>query len=223
MAKHYFRNVPDFDYVSRVDGQKNVSDYVTVKNLFKRVKIREEIFDDLTYFTKYKVVGDDRPDNVAHKVYGDPRYDWVVLLSNNIINVETEWPKDQESFHNYLMRKYGSDENLQGIHHYETIEIKDSLGRTIVRPGLQVPLNYVTSYYDSTLQTQVSTVKNKISFTNYAYEEALEDDKRNIFLVRPEFLSLIKNDLDDIMPYPEGSSQYVSDNLVRGDNIRLYT
>ena len=76
MAKHYFRNVPDFDYVSRIDGQKNVSDYVTVKNLFKRVKIREEIFDDLTYFTKYKVVGDDRPDIVAHKVYGDPRYDW---------------------------------------------------------------------------------------------------------------------------------------------------
>ena len=74
MAKHYFRNVPDFDYVSRIIDQKNISDYVTVKNLFKRVKIRDEIFQDLSYFTKYKVIGDERPDQVALKIYDDSRY-----------------------------------------------------------------------------------------------------------------------------------------------------
>ena len=41
--------------------------------------------------------------------------------------------------------------------------------------------------------------------------------------MKPEYLAVIKNDLDEIMPYKEGTSQFVSDNLVQGDNIRLYT
>ena len=90
MDKAYFRNVPDFNYVSRLDGQKNISEYNTVKNLFKRARIRDDIFSDLMYFTKYKIVGDDRPDQVAYKLYGDSRYDWVVLLSNNVMNVASE-------------------------------------------------------------------------------------------------------------------------------------
>ena len=67
MAKKYFRYVPDFNYVSRLEGKKNINDYEVTKNLFKRVKIKSEIFNDLTYFTKYKIVGDDRPDNVSYE------------------------------------------------------------------------------------------------------------------------------------------------------------
>ena len=223
MAKNYFQNVPDIDYVSRIDGKKNISDYVRVKNLFKRVKLREDIFSDLTYFTKYKIVGDDRPDNIAYKVYGDARYDWVVMLSNNMMNWESEWPMDTESFHNYLMRKYGSEDALLEVHHYETMEVTDSLGRTIVREGLEVPQNYTISYYDTTTKNQVTVTENKLAYTNYHYEQALEDEKRNIFLLKPEFLGVIKNDIDELMPYPEGSSQFISDELVRADNIRLYT
>ena len=223
MAKHYFRNVPDFNYVSRLSGQKNISDYITVKNLFKRVKIRDEIFEDLTYFTKYKVVGDDRPDNVARKVYGDPRYDWVVLLSNNVMNVETEWPMSQESFANYMIRKYGSEENFSNIHHYVTKEVRDSIGRVIVRAGFKVPLSYTTSYFDNQTRTQVTTTDNKVAVTNYDYEESREESKRNIFLIKAEYLSVIKNDIDELMPYPKGSTQFLSDSLVQGDNIKLYT
>ena len=91
----YFRNVPDFDYVSRLPGAKNISDYVRVKNLFRRAKIREDIFQDITYFTKYKVNANDRPDNVAKEIYGDSNLDWLVMLSNNIINLENEWQLQQ--------------------------------------------------------------------------------------------------------------------------------
>ena len=82
-------NVPDFNYVSW-KREKNISEYLRVKNLFKRVRIND-LFNDLTYFTKYKVVNDERPDQVAYKIYGTQDYDWIVLLSNNIVNVQSEW------------------------------------------------------------------------------------------------------------------------------------
>ena len=223
MDKAYFRNVPDFNYVSRLDGQKNISEYNTVKNLFKRARIRDDIFSDLMYFTKYKIVGDDRPDQVAYKLYGDSRYDWVVLLSNNVMNVASEWPMSQVSFYNYMIRKYGDESKFNEVHHYETKEIRDSLGRVITRAGLEVPQDYIISYYDTKLEAQVTTTDSTVPFSNYDYEVSLEDDKRNIFALKPEFLAVIKNDLDEIMPYKEGSSQFVSDSLVQGDNIRLYT
>ena len=223
MDKSYFRNVPDFNYVSRLDGQKNISEYSLVKNLFKRAKIRDDIFNDLSYFTKYKVVGDDRPDQVAYELYGDSRYDWVVLLANNVMNVASEWPKDQVSFYNYMIRKYGDESKFNDVHHYETIDVVDSLGRTVIRGGLQVPQDYVISYYDSGLDAQVTTTDSTVPFTNYEYEISLEDDKRNIFVLKPEFLAVIRNDLEEIMPYTKGSSQYVNDSVVQGDNIRLYT
>ena len=59
-------------------------------------------FNNLTYFTKYQIVGDDRPDNVAFKVYDDETLDWVILLSNNITNIQTEWPLAHQSFYNFL-------------------------------------------------------------------------------------------------------------------------
>ena len=223
MDKSYFRNVPDFNYVSRLDGQKNISEYNIVKNLFKRARIRDDIFSDLMYFTKYKIVGDDRPDQVAYKLYGDSRYDWIVLLSNNVMNVASEWPMSQVSFYNYMIRKYGDESKFNDVHHYETKEIRDSLGRVVTRAGLEVPQDYVISYYDTKLEAQITTTDSTVSFSNYDYEVSVEDDKRNIFVLKPEFLAVIKNDLDEIMPYKEGSSQFVSDSLVQGDNIRLYT
>ena len=88
MANNYFKNLPDFEYVNRTEDGKRISDYTKVKNLFKRGKLREDIFQNTTFFEKYQIEGDDRPDNVADKVYGDPTLDWVVLLSNNIINIQ---------------------------------------------------------------------------------------------------------------------------------------
>ena len=87
MAKPYFSQVPNLAYVDRTPGEKTISAYKTVKNLFKRAKLREDIFSDLTYFTKYQVVGDESPDNVAEKFYDDPTLEWVILLANNIFGL----------------------------------------------------------------------------------------------------------------------------------------
>ena len=99
MAKKYFRQVPNFDYVSRLADSKKISDYIQVKNLFKRAKLRPDIWADLSKFTKYKIVGDERPDQVAYRQYKDQNLDWLIMLANNIINLEDEWPMDQTSFH----------------------------------------------------------------------------------------------------------------------------
>jgi hypothetical protein len=135
----YFRNVPNFDYVSRLSDKRNLDDYIQVKNLFKRAKIRDDIFGNLQYFTKYNIVGDERPDQVAEKFYDDPTLDWVILLANNILNVYDEWPKPQSAFDKHLLEKYGSYENLYGgIHHYETTEVRSLSNTIIINGGLKV-------------------------------------------------------------------------------------
>ena len=107
MTKSYFKQVPNFEYVNRTKGNTDISNYITIKNLFKRGKIRPDIFGNVSFFTKYKVIGNERPDNVAFKEYDDPSLDWVVLLSNNILNVQDEWPLPQSSLVEILLDKYG--------------------------------------------------------------------------------------------------------------------
>jgi hypothetical protein len=219
---NYFNKVPNFDYISRLPNAK-LSDYVRVKNFFKRAKLREDIFQELAFFEKYTIEGDDRPDNVAFKIYDDSTFDWVVLVSNNIINIQSEWPLPQRDFDRFLLDKYGDYDTLyNGIHHYETQEVKNSNGVTIVPEGLQVQDGYTTSYYDFFLDQQIDTGNLSVPVTNYEYEESLNNQKRIIFILKPFYLNVVINDLESILPYKEGSSQYVSEDLVRGDNIRLY-
>ena len=223
MAKKFFRYVPDFDYVSRLSKAQNISDYIRVKNLFKRTRISEEIFSDLTFFTKYQIIQDERPDNVAYKIYGDSNLDWIVLLSNNIINVQQEWPLEHTSYYNYLIGKYGSDAALQNIHHYETREIKNSVGKVVVPEGLEVPSTFTITFFDPGLGVQ-ETVTTEIvtEITNQVYEDKLNDSKRNINLIKPKFIGLVIEEMERLMKYPKGSTQYVSKNVVRGENIRIY-
>ena len=219
----YFRNIPDFEYVSRESNSKKISDYRKVKNLFKRGKLKNDIFKDLTKFTKYKIVGDDRPDNVAFDMYGDETLDWIVLLSNNVTNIQTEWPLDHQSFYNFLIDKYGSEEQIHGVHHYETTEVRNTDRAIIVPAGLEVPQNYSIEFYDSRLETTTTVSNITTEITNYTYENKIEDEKRNIFVLKPEYVNLILNDMEDAMTYKEGSTQYVSETLIKGENIRLYS
>ena len=223
MAKKYFRYIPDFDYVSRLPKAQNISDYIRVKNLFKRTKISEQIFNDLTFFTKYQIITDERPDNVAFKVYGDSNLDWMVLLANNIINVQQEWPLEHQSYYTYLIGKYGSDAALQNIHHYQTREIKNSTGKIVVPKGLEVPSTFNITYFDTGLGVQ-QTVTTEIvtEITNQVYEDGLNDAKRNINIIKPRFIGLIIEEIEKAMKYPKGSTQYVSKRVVKGENIRIY-
>lgn len=218
---NYFSQLPDFEYVNRLPDSR-ISDYIPVKNIFMRGKLREDIFQNASVFTKYKVKGNDRPDNVAFEVYGDANLDWLVLTCNNILNVYEEWPMAQINFENYLLEKYETYDNINSAHHYETTIVKNSSGVVIVPAGLEVDSNYSISFYDSVIEgmTIVSSPVTEVS--NYMYEERLQDDRRNIFILKQRFLNVVKDDLEEMMEYKKGSTQYMNGTLKRADNIRLF-
>ena len=220
---NYFNLVPDFEYVSRLPDAK-ISDYITVKNLFKRVFLREDIYQNLTFFKKYSVVGYDRPDNVAAEVYEDSTLDWLVLLTNNIVNVQNEWPLPQNDFDRHLLDTYNDDYDkiYNGVHHYETIEVKDSNKVVIVPEGLEVSEDFSTTYFDYFIGGLTTANNITRPVTNYQYEEKLENKKREIFILKPEYISVVMDDIDDISTYKKGSTEYVDGTLKRAENIRLY-
>jgi len=218
----YFNYVPDFNYVDRNIGAK-IGDYTRVKNLFRRIKLKEDVFQDSTNFEKYQIKGDDRPDNVAQKVYGDPELDWLVLIANNIINIQTEWPMPQLTFDSYILNKYGSYDNANAIHHYETIEVVNSQGVVIIPAGLRVDEGSSYSYYDAFDRSYDSTGDITTPITNIVYEEGIEEAKRNIFLLKPRYLSVVLDDIEKEMGYKKGSSDYISGTLKSSSNIRLTT
>ena len=218
----YFSEVPNFEYVSRLPDAK-ISDYITVKNFFKRGFLREDIFQNLAFFTKYSITGNDRPDNVAFEIYQDSTLDWLVLMANNIVNIQNEWPLSNVDFDELMIDKYGSYDTLfNGIHHYETIEVKDARDVKIVNSGLKVESDYSVTFYDERAG-QMKTVTPTIPVTNYQYEQKVNEDKRNIYLLQPRYLQVVRDDLEDIMTYREGSTQYMSETLKRADNIRLFS
>jgi hypothetical protein len=220
---NYFKQVPNLEYVSRLPNAK-ISDYITVKNLFKRGTLADDIFQDLTIFTKYEIKGDDRPDNVANKVYEDPDLDWVILLANNIINIQSEWPMPQRDFDRYLLDKYETYEKLNEVHHYETLECKNLVGAVVVPKGLWVESDYSVTYYDWYAGAEMTKSSSDIvvPVTNYEYEDNLENEKRNIYLLKARYLNIIKDDLKEMMQYKKGSTQYLDKTLKIAENIRLY-
>ncbi len=216
---NYFKQLPNFDYISRINERKSNRDYLEVKNLFRRPLIREDIFTNFMSFTKYKIVGDERPDEVAYKIYGDEDLDWVILLANNIINVRDEWPMSQGDFNNYLSEKYGDTGGADLIKHYETIQIKDSKGKIFVPKGKIVDSTFKATFLDSGTNqlVEVSPIQ---GITYRTYEERLQDDKRNINILESRFLSYVIDEVETLLDY-EPSSEYINPKLKRGSNPNL--
>ena len=212
----YFRQLPELDYPSLANDRNSVYDYQIVKNLFKRAVIRDDIFDEITAFTKYSVRGDERPDQIAYDFYNDSGLDWVVLTTNNIIHVRDEWPMGNQDFLTYLNEKY-TEQELANIHHYETDLIRNSRGQLIQPEGMTVPENYSITYLDNGVLRTESKIT---SFTFLEHETRLNDNKRNINILKQEYLTLFLEDMADIMDYKK-SKQFVTDKLKKTENPRI--
>ena len=211
----YFSKVPNFEYVSRLPNS-SIGDYVTVKNLFKKGVLEEDIIGNLALHTKYKIEGDDRPDNVAFRVYGDSSLDWVILISNNILNVRDEWPMNQYDFKRYIDNKY-STSLLTQIHHYESKEVRNSKGILLQKSGIWVDADHSFSWSENGKKyTQTGTT----SVSNLQFEEDRNNKKRSINVVRSNYLEVIKEDMRELLTYTD-SSQYVNRKLKKGSNLRI--
>lgn len=217
----YFDFFPDLLLPSFSDKRRSSKDLVRVKNLFKRAKLRDDFFENAVAFNSYLIQGDDRPDNVANKYYGDEFLDWVVLISNNILNVREEWPMAQRDFNVYLNNKYDQDQ-LSSIHHYETKRVVDQDGFALLQEGNTVSPDFVLNWSYAGMNNSLSGSNVMTSITTIDYEIAKNDKKREINLIRPEYLKVVLEDMREIMTY-EDSSQFVDRFTKKGDNLRMLT
>ena len=88
----YFKELPNVQYPSPLSDRASDRDYVTIKNIFRRAKLRDDLISELTAFDSYEIREGQRPDIVANDYYENPELDWLVLICNNITNVRDQWP-----------------------------------------------------------------------------------------------------------------------------------
>ena len=210
----YFRELPNLEYQSFLSSRKGSDDYLLVKNIFRRVKLRDDLQNVFTIFNKYEIQEGARPDTVAEELYGSSQYDWVVLIGAGIINVRNEWPLSDRDIYRYSEQLYGND--LNAVHHYETKEIKDSNGRLILPAGKIVDSTFTIPDPNIPIQT----LNPVVGISNYEYEVRKNNKKRDIYILKPAYLQQVINDTRKAMTY-DRSSQYVNDKLIRTENTRV--
>ena len=228
----YFRELPNISYPSLLPSNNKVEDRIIVKNLFKRSKLRTDVDQSITAFNYYYIEQGMRPDVLAQEIYGDSELDWVVLTSNNITNVRDQWPLEHDDLNQYMLDKYGSDQNILGIHHSETIKIVDEYNRVILKGGLEVDANFTFTFVGTVTSSTGSLIKvnfggsssNTItpvaSITNYDYEVKVNEGKRKIRILKPEYIGAFLSEHEQIMKY-EKSTNYISKKLKGTDNPRV--
>ena len=213
----YFRELPNLEYQSFLSDSISSKSYLTVKNLFRRNKLRDDLQNNFTIFDKYEIMDGARPDTVAEELFGDSELDWVVLITAGIINVRDEWPLSNQELYKFTENKYGF-ENINNIHHYETKEVKDSRNRLILPKGKVVDSNFTIPKPDTSNEETV-TLNPVIGISNWEYETIKNEKKRSIYILRRMYLQQFLNDMRDIMVYQQ-SSQRVDDKLARTENTK---
>ena len=209
----YFRELPNLLYQSPLSTRNSSTEYVRVKNLFRRVKLRDDLQNVFTLFNKYEIQEGERPDTIAEDLYGASDLDWVVMMTAGIVNVRDQWPLSDRDLYDYANNKYGND--LNSVRFYETTEVKDSSNRLILPKGKVVDSGFtIPNPADTT-----TTLNPVTGVSNYEYEVRLNDSKRLIYILKPEYLQLYLNDLRRIMQY-EKSSQYLNRRLAATENTR---
>ena len=211
----YFRELPEVEYQSFLSDSNSSQNYLRVKNLFRRNKLRDDLQNVFTLFEKYEIVEGARPDTVAEEFYGSAELDWVVLMTANITRVRDQWPLSNRDLYKYAVNKYGVT-GLTSVHHYETIEVKDAQGRLILPAGKVVDANFSIPN-PSNAMTNLNPV---VNVNNYEYEVRKNQEKSSIYLLKPSYLQQFLNDMREIMIYGR-SSEYVSDNLIKTENTRV--
>jgi len=215
---NYFKRLPNINY-QNLEELNSPGRTFQNKNLFRRAKLREDIASNMIFFEDYFIVGDERPDNVAFKVYGEEDLDWVILITNNILNIQEEWPMPSRLYNEHLLEKYGSYEAIYEIHHYETKVITNVDGVVVLPGGLQVDQNFRFEYFEETIGKHVTLEDCASAVTNYAYEERIQEKKRTIKILKPKYLNLVFEDTAEIMSYRKGSTGFISRTLKDTESI----
>ena len=210
----YFRELPNLRYPSFLPEKTSSLDYVEVKNIFRRVKLRDDLQNSFTVFDKYEIPEGARPDTVAEELYGNPEFDWIVLTVAGILNVRNQWPLNNRDLYNYCLDKYG--ESLNSNRFFETTEVKDSNDRLILPKGKVVDSNFTIPKPGE----PTATINPVVGISNFEYETRLNNEKRNIFILKEGYLQQFLNDIREIMTYDE-SSEFIDERTAQTENTNI--
>lgn len=206
MSKHYFKHVPDIRYKNPLTSSPNNDNYVTIKNLFLRAKLRNDVFSAVTFLRSYTIKEGMRPDNVAEEIYGNSQLDWIILVTANIINVREEWPMSSNVLYQYCEDKYGLA--INDTRHHETEEVRNAEGKLIIPAGQIVDADY-TIPNPLVFNTTINPV---VPISNFLAETRVNEAKRNIKIMRREYLTMFMMDMKDALEYTK-SSQFINKKL----------
>ena len=227
----YLKQLPAVVYPSPLSHKNSSKDSIIVKNLFRKAKLKEWLSDSVTVFNKSYISDGARPDTIAESLYGDANLDYVVVLCARITNITDQWPLSSKDLYNYSVDKYGI-EGLNEIHHYETIEVRDEKDRLIMPKGAVVDANYQLDgprkrslsatwkgYYDSgeVVTYKLETISPIFGISNYQFEIAKNQDKREIDVLDKKYVSIFLQDLKRSLSY-DRSSNYINQNLINTTN-----
>ena len=210
----YFRELPDLRYPSFLPEKTSSLDYVEVKNIFRRAKLRDDLQNNFTVFDKYEIPMGARPDTVAENLYGSSQFDWVVLTVAGILNVRNEWPLSDRDIYDYSFDKYG--ESLNSVKFFETKEVKDVDGRLVLPKGKVGDSNFTIPKPGE----PTATLNPVTGISNYEYEVRLNEEKRSIFVLREEYLQEFLNDMRQMMTYNK-SSEYINSKTIQTENTNI--
>jgi len=210
----FFRELPNLLYPSFLPEKTSSLDFVEVKNIFRRVKLRDDLQNNFTVFDRYQIPMNARPDTVAEDLYGSPQFDWVVLTTAGILNVRNEWPLNDRDLYDYSLDKYG--ESLNSVKFFETTEVKDTSSRMILPKGKVVDSNFTIPKPGE----PTATLNPVVGISNYEYETRLNDKKRSIFVLREEYLQQFLDDMRQIMTYNE-SSEFIDNKTIQTENTNI--
>ena len=237
----YFSELPNIVYQSPLLHKNSSSDYIVIKNIFRRVKMAEYVKNAAAVFDKFIIGEGDRPDTVAEALYGDSRLDYVVILVAGITNINHQWPLQDYQVYDYALSKYGDETTMNQIHHYETFEIRDEQNHQILPPNLIVDANFKidgtihkypnTTTYTLRSQAGYTQLDDKDEFTvatdniaravtNLEFEHNENEKKREIDTLKNGYLNTFLNDLRDIVRYDKSSS-YVNSDLAITENTEV--
>jgi len=174
------KRLPDLFY--NFSSRPLDSDYLLVKNIWRRAQILVEYKAQVTLFTEENVKDGERPEDVATRLYRNPFYNWTILVINDITDVYAQWPKSVQQLQDFINQKYT---NPMATKHHVTTEVKDANGNIIVPAGKVVPSNYQIAYYNGSNTVTAIPVA---SVTNATYETELNSKKQNIQVVKPELI-----------------------------------
>ena len=208
-----FESTPDFLYPDFFTAGK----FKLSKNLFRKVRTRDNINAIFNSATQYRIRSGETPDQVAYNLLGNTEHYWTILLLNNITDTQEQWPVDDYELDKIIEDKYGT--LADKVRHWETKEVKDANQNVVVKSGIVIEVfsntttqnlanyiptwswTYVHSWTDSAVTERTLTGSDLYAVTNRDYEHQLNDIKREIWIPQPNTIRKMENEIEQLLAY----------------------